>query len=966
MNHETETTSNTNSTAAVAVPTGGSQAPETARGVGGEARTAAQQYRYSSAPVTFPFTLRMHTRRFSSVQARGGGSGIVVDQQGRDTRHATSLQRRQADESRRRAQSANEVVKKLTLEEKLRLISGTSLWTFGGIDRVDLPELVLADGPHGVRKPLHGDTQQAHPATCFPTASALACSWDRTLALDIGRALSVECETLGVSLLLGPGMNLKRHPCGGRNFEYLSEDPVLSGRMAAALVAGVQESGRVGACAKHVAINNQESYRFVINAVCDFRTLRELYGGGFEFCIKKSQPWALMCAYNRVNGTYCSEHAHLFRDCLRAEVGFGADDAEHDGAASPHIVMTDWGAVNDRVAGIKAGVDLEMPGSCGAHDAAITAALDDGALKMEQLDACCARIVQFIQRSTERGGDGEEKALPPVDEESPPPLEAEEKDGADEDGDWKEVHHALALRAARETLVLLKNDDGALPLKGKSAGETVAIVGQFAKRPRYQGSGSSQVNPTKLDTVHNLMMEKKGSDGECLFADGYHIDEEGITDADLDRKMLDEAVKVAKEADVCLLFVGLPGIAESEGFDRTHLRLPSQHDALVREVSAVNPRTIVVLSNGGPVEMPWIDSVPAVLETYLAGQAGSEAVLDVLFGRANPSGKLAETFPIKLEDVLADTYFPGDRNKVEYREGLSVGYRYFDAVKKPVLFPFGHGLSYTTFEFADLEVKEVSTHTFEVTLTVTNTGDVVGSEVVQCYVSAVNSKVYRPEQELRAFEKVRLDSGESRKVVLKLMPHAFSYYDVGHKRWLVEDGRYEIRLGASSRDVRLRDSVTFETGTDKPSDAAVAAYPPVSDPEENASDEAFMKRIRMSFEEGEDGRGVDAIFRADGPVGKIHRNSILSECQKTFFGKMFRKILVKSMKGHIEEGATKEKQMKVIEAFADNFPLRGLVLFSSGGLTFPVLDWMIDCMNGNICRAFGGLFPMLCCCKFRN
>uniref|UniRef100_A0A7S4I986 beta-glucosidase n=1 Tax=Odontella aurita TaxID=265563 RepID=A0A7S4I986_9STRA len=982
----------------------------------------------SSSPVPFPFTIQIPHRSSSAAAAAASRPPPP-----------STIQNRISESQRLRNETSRAIVGQLALDEKLSLVSGNDLWTFGGIERFGVPSITLADGPHGVRKPVHGDTQKGHPATCFPASCALACSWDRTLAFDVGRALSVECEELGVSLLLGPGMNLKRHPCGGRNFEYLSEDPHLSGHMGCHLVRGVQHTGRIGACAKHVAANNQESFRFVVNALIDARTLRELYGAGFEYCARVGRPWALMCAYNGLNGSFCSENVDLFRDWMRREIGFGssrdgggggggegivsdlegagasggeggaADGTDGDGTnggeeeyddtmMNPHIVMSDWGAVNDRVEGIKAGLDLEMPGSFGAHDRAIKSALKDGTLMESQLDECCVRIVQFIQRAMkatavegegkgegeeETEGKGEDKAQADKqdkDEESQIPEQSKEGGDDDSDEDCWEKHHRLALRAARESIVLLKNENKTLPLREKT-GEKVAVIGHFAKAPRYQGSGSSQVIPTRLDSVRDLIQEYAGGGGDddadnITFAEGYHPDQEGIDESkDIDQTLLNEAVSIAERADVCLLFVGLPEIAESEGFDRLHLRLPSQHDALVRSITKINPRTVIVLSNGGPVELPWIDAVPAAVETYLSGQAGARATLDVLYGRINPSGRLAETFPIRLKDVLADDFFPGNRHKVEYREGLAVGYRYFDTAKKDVLFPFGHGLSYTNFEFTDMGVKEATAaHTFEVSLTVTNTGDAAGATVVQCYVSCLKSEVFRPEQELRAFEKVQtLQPDESAKVTLTLSSRAFSYYDVGMNRWIVEDGEYEIRLCSSSRDVRLRRTVTFDAGGEGPSEEAVAAYPPASDPRDTVSEEAFANRMEMSFPEGERKEKMMALLSHDSDDSsssnrrvEIHRNSILSECQGSFLGRMLRTILIKSMEGHIESEAGKEKANKVRAAFADNFPLRGFVLFSSGGMTFPVLDWMIDVMNGRYCKAFKGVFPVVCGGRFRN
>ncbi|OUM86979.1 MAG: glycosyl hydrolase [Bacillus thermozeamaize] len=661
------------------------------------------------------------------------------------------------------------IVKQMTLEEKASLCSGLDFWHTKAIERLGIPSLMVTDGPHGLRKQKgasdHLGLNESVPATCFPTAVGLASSWNRELVERVGAALGLECQAENVAVLLGPGANIKRSPLCGRNFEYFSEDPYLSSEMAASHIRGVQSQG-VGASLKHFAANNQEHRRMSVDAVMDERTLREIYLASFEGAVKQAQPWTVMCSYNRVNGEYASEHPRLLTEVLRNEWGFEG------------VVVSDWGAVNDRVKALQAGLELEMPGNGGLGDAKIVQAVKNGELPEDVLDRAVERLLRMIFKAVDN-----------------------HKPGAVFD---RERHHALAREAARECMVLLKND-GALPLRKEGR---IAVIGEFALKPRYQGSGSSLVNPTKLDVPLEEMKALAGA-AEILYAPGYRVEND-----ETDERLLREAVETAKRADVAVVFAGLPDRYESEGYDRKHLQLPASHRELIEAVSGVQRHVVVVLSNGAPVEMPWLDRVNAVLEGYLGGQAFGGAVADLLFGEANPSGKLAETFPRKLSDNPSYLNFPGEGDRVEYREGLFVGYRYYDAKEIEPLFPFGHGLSYTTFAYERIEIdrERMREHeTATVRVTVANTGKRAGQEVVQLYVRDPESSVIRPVKELKGFAKVELLPGERKTVTFRLDRRSFAYYEPAIRDWRVESGVFDILVGASSRDIRLRATLYVES-----------------------------------------------------------------------------------------------------------------------------------------------------------
>jgi beta-glucosidase len=662
--------------------------------------------------------------------------------------------------------SAADVVADLTLEEKASLTSGASFWTTKPVERVGLPAIMLTDGPHGVRKQRasadHLGIGDSVPATCFPPAVALGSSFDPELLVRVGAALGEESQAERVGVLLGPGINIKRSPLCGRNFEYLSEDPIVSGVLGSALVRGLQSQG-VGASLKHFAANNQEADRMRVSADIDERPLREIYLRGFQRVVQDEQPWTVMCSYNRLNGVYTSEDPWLLTKVLRDEWGF-------DG-----LVVSDWGAVNDRVTGLAAGLDLEMPSSEGRSDAQLVAAVRSGVLDERLLDTAARRNVELVQKAVR---------------------------GATADAAYDvDAHHALAREAAAASIVLLKNDDAVLPL---AVGASVAVIGELARTPRYQGAGSSLINPTRLDNALDELRALAGAGAEVPFAAGYGAD--GAASDELTA----EAVAVAAAAETVVLFLGVPASQESEGFDRDDIELPAAQLALADAVIAANPRTVVVLSNGGVVRLSGLaDRVPAIVEGWLLGQAGGGAVADVLYGEVNPSGRLAETIPVRLGDSPAYLDFPGEHSHVRYGEGLFVGYRWYDARELEVTYPFGHGLSYTTFEYSDAAVSSDESG-LTVRVTVTNTGDRAGADVVQVYTSLPDSAVVRAPRELKGFAKVALEAGESREVAVHVRRDDLAYWDTRVDRWVVESGPYTVEVGASSRDIRATAQVDVE------------------------------------------------------------------------------------------------------------------------------------------------------------
>jgi beta-glucosidase len=754
-----------------------------------------------------------------------------------------------------------QIISQMTLEEKASLCSGLDFWHLKGIERLGIPSIMVTDGPHGLRKQAQGADHlgiyNSVPSTCFPSAAGMASSWNRDLIQKVGVALGEECQAEDVAVLLGPGVNIKRSPLCGRNFEYFSEDPYLASEMAANHVKGVQSQG-VGTSLKHFAANNQEHRRMSTDAVVDERTLREIYLASFEGVVKQSQPWTVMCAYNKVNGEYASENEYLLNDILKDEWGFEG------------FVVSDWGAVNERADGLSAGLELEMPSSNGNGDQKIVNAVRNGKLSEEKLDKALERLLRVIFMSVDHKI---ENAVYNKDE-----------------------HHQLAREMARESMVLLKNEDNVLPLKKQG---TIAVIGEFAKKPRYQGGGSSHVKPTKLENIVEEIEKSAGKQSNVLYAQGYRLDSDEI-----DSSLIAEAKEVAAQADTVVLFVGLPDRYESEGYDREHLRMPANHLKLVEAAAEVNRNIVVVLSNGSPIEMPWLGSVKGVLEAYLGGQALGGAIADLLFGDANPSGKLAETFPRQLSDNPSFLNFPGEGDKVEYKEGIFVGYRYYDAKKVEPLFPFGYGLSYTTFEYSNLSInkKEIQdTDAVKVSVNIKNTGDRAGKEIVQLYVKDVESTVNRPEKELKGFEKVDLQPGEEKTVTFILNKRAFAYYNVDLKDWHVETGEFEILVGKSSHEIALKDSIMVQSTV-------------------------YIKK-------------------------PVHRNTLLGDLLADPVLAPLVKELMAKHNPFPDLGDSEGDAAEMMEAMMRYMPLRAMVNFSMGAFTEEMLTDMIQKLNEYNCQA---------------
>lgn len=660
-----------------------------------------------------------------------------------------------------------ELISQMTLEEKAALCSGRDFWHTKGIERLKIPSVMVTDGPHGIRKQEdaadHLGINSSIKAVCFPAGCAMAASFSTEAAGILGEVLGNECQAEDISTILGPAMNIKRSPLCGRNFEYYSEDPLLSTEIGTAYVNGVQ-SRNVGTSPKHFMANNQEFHRMTSSSNMNERTAREIYLAAFEGMVKNAKPWTIMNSYNKLNGTYLCENKEMLTEVLRNDWGF-------DG-----YVMTDWGAMNRRVEALKAGCNLEMPGGSCVTDSQIVKAVKEGALEEEVLNKSCEEFLNIVFRYAENR---DENAV------------------FDLEGD-----HEIARKLEEECIVLLKNEDALLPLRKE---KKVAFIGKYAKEPRYQGGGSSHINSWKVESA----LEAAGAWANIIYARGYD-DAEDVTDETL----LKEAVETAKNAEAAVVFAGLPDSFESEGYDRKHLDMPECQNRLIREVAAVQPNTIVVLHNGAPVEMPWINCVKAVAEAYLGGQAVGGAVVNVLYGKVNPSGRLPETFPLRLQDTPCYLSYGGEKDKVEYREGIFVGYRYYTSKEMPVLFPFGHGLSYTTFEYSNLTAEKDTVKEsgrLRVTVDVTNTGEYKGKEVVQLYVAKEKGSIIRPVRELRAFDKIELEPGETKTVEFTLDMRAFAYWEEEIHDWYVESGIYEIQIGKSASDIILSKKIQAES-----------------------------------------------------------------------------------------------------------------------------------------------------------
>ncbi len=783
-----------------------------------------------------------------------------------------------------------ELIEALTLEEKTLLCSGKDFWHLNGVERLGIKSIMVSDGPHGLRK--HNDKKEktdimgSVPAVCFPTASATAASWNEELIYKMGEALGEECKAEKVSVLLGPGNNIKRSPLCGRNFEYFSEDPYLGGKMAASFIRGVQSKG-IGTSLKHFAANNQETRRMTIDTVADERTLREIYLASFEIAVKEGKPKTVMNAYNKLLGTYCAENDWLLGQVLRKEWGF-------DG-----VVVTDWGAENEIVKGIKAGQNLEMPSSNGLASKKLYDAVISGELSEKELNERTDEILDLILESQKTLGDYSYS---------------------------KAEHHLLAKEIAADSMVLLKNEDNILPLKKDVK---IALIGEMAKSPRYQGAGSSQINTENIDDTFSVML---GKNYGFVYAQGYDKTKDVA-----DLMLLKQAVETAKSAEVAVIFCGLTEEYESEGFDREHLKIPSSHISLINAVSKANPNTVVVLSGGSPVEMPWISNVKAVLNGYLGGEAGAAAAVELLYGEKNPSGKLAETYPLHLEDTPCYFNFPGSRKAVEYRESIYVGYRYYDKIKKDVLFPFGYGMSYTNFKYSGLKLSKKSikdTDILTVSFKIKNTGKTAGAEVAQLYVNDKESTIFRPEKELKGFTKVYLEPGEEKTVTLTLDKRAFSYYNVNIHDWHVESGEFDILVGASSRDIRLQNTVKVtSTANDVEIPDMKNELPCYYEGNvAGVSDSDFEKLL-----------GYELPYKNLDEQEEITINSTLEDAAGTKAGKLINDLLLGVFKAMSKGNASQEKMMT---AMALQIPIRCFISMSMGVFTPEMADGLCLILNG--------------------
>lgn len=783
-----------------------------------------------------------------------------------------------------------EIISKMTLEQKASMMSGQDTWRTKDYKEYGIPAMFLSDGPHGLRKQAgagdHLGLNASLPATCFPTAATMANSWDENLGEQLGECLGEEAAALGVNMVLGPGLNMKRSPLCGRNFEYFAEDPYLAGKMAAAYIRGIQSKG-VAACPKHFAANSQEERRMAMDSVVDERTFRELYTTGFEIAVKEGKAKGIMTAYNQINGTYANESEHLLGDILY-------DEWKYDG-----MVVSDWGGSNDHVEGVRQGSHLEMPSTGKMGTKQLIRAVEEGRLDEAILDQRVDELLRVVFDTHTATAEHEGKGF-----------------------DVKK-HHDFARKAAAQSIVLLKNEHHILPL---SSEKTIAVIGDFAKTPRYQGAGSSLVNPTKeAENMLDLMASYPVS--YLDYARGY------VRNKKADEKLMMEAVELAKKADVVLLCVGLDEISESEGLDRTHMRMPQAQVALIERVAAVNKNVVVVMSAGSSVEMPWADQVAAIVHGYLGGQAGASAMLDVLTGAVCPSGKLNETYAYALEDVASTSYYPAIERSSEYREALYMGYRYFDTVEKKVRFPFGYGLSYTTFTYRDLSVDANG-----VTFTITNIGDCDGAEIAQMYVGHDRSALFGPKKELKGFVKVFLKKGESKRVTIAFDDKTFRYFNVKTNTWEVEGGEYQIYVGANATDIRLQGQVQKESsGAELPYDMQkLPSY--ASGNVKAVSDEEY----RYLY-------GRELPPAKWDTSGKLDKNDAI--CQM-YYAKSYLARFICFILRSIKKASEKKGKPNLNILFIYNMPFRGLSKMTGGAMNEGMIDGLVEIVNG---RGFIGL-----------
>ncbi len=793
-------------------------------------------------------------------------------------------------------------ISKLTIRERALMLTGKDLWHLNSIKRIGLPSIMLTDGPHGLRKTKKkekGIGSYTVPSTCFPTASALACTWDRELMREIGNALGNECIQERVSILLGPGVNIKRSPLCGRNFEYFSEDPLLTGELAAEMINGIQEKG-VGTSIKHFAANSTETNRLNCNSIIDERAMREIYLRSFEIAIKKSQPWMAMSAYNKINGTYCTENAYLQNHILRDEWGFNG------------AVISDWTAVNDRVEALNAGLDIEMPSSGYSNVYKIANAYRENIVSEETLDTSVSRVFNLVQQS-------EENLI--------------KSNHFEYD---KKLHHEIAKKAAEKSIVLLKNEEQILPLK---SGQKVAVVGSLAKDPIYQGYGSSRINPHKVENAYDCLIN---SFPDLVYAKGYE------KNADLpNERLLERAKEVSKDADVVVVFVGASDSDVCEGFDRADMRLSNAQTALIQTVLQVNRNVVVVVSGGSCVEMPWHLKVKAIVQSYLLGQSGGEAIANILSGEISPSGKLAETFPFSFNDTPAkDYYIPNADNNLQYRESILVGYRYYEKANIPVMFPFGHGLSYTQFKYSDLRVSARSiskNEKLDVFVDVENIGDYDAEEIVQLYVVKGNTKIFRPEKELKGFERVYIRAGEKKQVKITLDRTAFEYYSTKLGKWCVEEGIYSIYLGSSSADIRIAVDVAVNSDDDFLRETLYENYIPsyFSADISKATDAEFETLLGFNLQSFKPIKAPNIITKED----------TLSDAVNTKLGAKIDTIIKNSLHSAFEGDEIMEK---IAHDTIYTIPIKRFVPISKGLISDNMIDGFINLLNnGDKKRSLG-------------
>lgn len=782
------------------------------------------------------------------------------------------------------------IIDQMSLEEKVAFCSGADFWRTKQFEQLGIPSIMLTDGPHGLRKQSADAGQfginQSVPATAFPTASASACSWDRDLLRAMGKALGLECRQHGVSVLLGPGVNIQRNPLCGRNFEYFSEDPLLAGELGAAWVQGLESQG-VGAAVKHFAGNNQESVRMSSNSLIDERALREIYLPAFERVVTKGRPSTLMCAYNQINGSYCSDNSWLLRTVLRQEWGFSG------------VVMTDWGAMNDRPAAFRAGLELEMPGGVGVHDQQVLEEVQAGRLSEDLIDVAVDRLLHVVLRL----------AVQPATAFDP------------------ELHHQLARSIAAQSAVLLKNDDGLLPLR---SGQKLVVVGEMARNPRYQGSGSSMINPTRLSSA----------------LDG--LDQAGVS-YQYFPLLTGQSREALRGADLVLVFAGLTDAYESEGFDRTTMALPDEHNAMIIQAAQSNPNTVVVLAGGAPVELPWLGQVKAVLHMMLAGQAGGLAVADLLTGTVNPSGKLSVSYPLRYADLPSAGFYETGGKQAEYRESVYLGYRYYDKVDQAVAFPFGHGLSYTSFEYSplNLSAREISANAeLTVSVTIRNSGQVAGAEIVQLYLAAPDGPFYRPSKELREFGKVFLQPGELKNLEFRLRYRDFSCWSPVEHGWVAAPGNYRVIAAASSRDLRAEATVQVIGRKIEPQKGTVAAW--YLRPQGPVTSADFSTIL-----------GYLPVPPPTPKKGEYHLGHTMVDMEKSLIIRWMRKIVAHTIAKDMGPGCKKTVLYKMMLQTAYNTPFRSMVAMGNGAFPMNQAQGMVSLANGKWFKGIAYLLNMV-------